>query len=1162
MQCAYRVTLLLLAVLFTVITSNAQQPTGSIEGTVEDQSGDRLENAIITITQQGTGRAISVPTNREGYFVARSLVPGKYTVKVDVTGFAAAIFTDVVVEIGQTSNVSPVLKVGTASEVVQVEGTAATLQVDTSRQTIDGVITAEKIEQLPVNGRNFLDLARLQPGVVTRDGNVIDPTKTNAYRAVTVNGSSGTATRVQIDGIDVTDETVGTTMSNISTDAVQEFQLSRASFDLSTSLTTSGAVSILSRSGSNQFHGSGFFFWRNEDLGARLDYQTTSLPYHRDQVGYQFGGPIIKDKLFFFSNWERTYQGQQSIILSTDFPQLNGNAALPVGIRLTTNKLDWNLNSRVKLFYSHSYSDDLATGGGANTPYQNVDWTIRHTVGADITGARMSHSIRFGRVNFNNRIESQEIDPYTFNRGPQGTAYLLTVGSYQLGPNTLSPQQTYQDNYQTKYDGSYIRGNHTFRFGGEVNRVILGGFASFAGVLSIVGQFNAANQSALAKVGLDKDPFAYPLQSFSTGPSTGYFSADPADNLPHGGHYNTRIAWYAGDAWRVTRRLTLNLGTRWEYDTGFFNGTSRDLPQLSVYGDPRLGKIADFPGTAFSPQVGFAWDPTGSGKTSIRGGFYLTYEMNIGNNTIFDAYPRTPPGIGPDTSNNTLMHGPDGSPIVIPNIPGCLYTTPSDPKYSTSVSAGNYSCLLGQKLNVAIPVIEQAHLALRQAYANFNFDPNSPVQAFTTNKGVGNTDIFPGTFKIPYSMQFSIGIQRELRPNMVLSADYVRIRGVGLPYAYNDYERRFAARTLDAAAARAQVASVLKIPVSSLTPAAVDAFLAANPTATINTFGLGTGSDNYFTGLTKDINLARIMSGGFSLYQGLQVRLDGRLRSASDNWWHYVARELSYTVSYALSRAKATSGATRGEFVTAPTFNDNFNSAYGPTGQDRTHIFTAGAVMTVPGGVRINQIWSFRTAIPLSVAVPFLDSFSSTNSIFTTDLNGDGLVQDILPGTNVRALGRSIKSFNQLNQLITAFNQNYAGTLTPAGQALVAAGLFTQAQLVKTGATVKPIPLIPLSNPWPFQNLFNLDARISRPIRIKEKVTAEPSLDVFNVFNHTGLGSYSGLTGTFGSLNYDYAADLLKRGGVPALTSGTRGRLQPNPGQNNRLLQIGIRVSF
>src|SRR5262249_36646088 len=256
--------------------------------------------------------------------------------------------------------------------------------------------------------------AALQPSVVVRDGNSIDPTKANAYRAVTVNGSSGRASRVQIDGIDITDENVGTTTGNISTDAVQEFQLSRASFDLSTSLTTSGAVRLISRSGSNQFHGSGFYFFRNQDLGARLGFQTDNAPFDRHQVGYQFGGPIIKDRLFFFSNWERTYQTQQSIVTDTNFPQLNGNAGLPVGIRLTTNKLDYALNSRVKLFYSHSYSDDLSTGGNANSPFQNVNWTNRHTVGADITGSKASHSLRFGYNNFNNPIHTQETNPFTF----------------------------------------------------------------------------------------------------------------------------------------------------------------------------------------------------------------------------------------------------------------------------------------------------------------------------------------------------------------------------------------------------------------------------------------------------------------------------------------------------------------------------------------------------------------------------------------------------------------------------------------------------------------------------------------------------------------------------------------------------------------------------
>ncbi len=137
------------------------------------------------------------------------------------------------------------------------------------------------------------------------------------------------------------------------------------------------------------------------------------------------------------------------------------------------------------------------------------------------------------------------MSPYNFLHAPQGTVYHLTVGSFDLGPNSLAPQQTYQDNYQTKYDGSYVRGNHTFRYGGDVTRIILGGFANFAGPLTVNGQFSTANRNALP-LASQADPFAYPLSSFSTGPTTGFFSVDPAHGLPHGGHYNTRFDWYAG----------------------------------------------------------------------------------------------------------------------------------------------------------------------------------------------------------------------------------------------------------------------------------------------------------------------------------------------------------------------------------------------------------------------------------------------------------------------------------------------------------------------------------------------------------------------------------------------------------------------------------------
>src|SRR6266508_453600 len=257
---------LALTVLSFATPALAQQPTGAIEGTITDQSGAVLASGKISITEKATGRVIEVATNSAGYFVARALLPGTYDVKVEHSGFSAGRVENVVVQTGQVSSVNFGLKVGATTEVVQVEGTSAQLQVDTSRQTIDGVVTAQQIVQLPLNQRNFLDLATLQPSVIVRDGETIDPTKTNAYRAATVNGSSGTGTRVQVDGIDVTDETVGTTSANISTDAVQEFQLSRANFDLSTSLTTSGAINIVTRSGSNEFHGAGFYFWRSDRL--------------------------------------------------------------------------------------------------------------------------------------------------------------------------------------------------------------------------------------------------------------------------------------------------------------------------------------------------------------------------------------------------------------------------------------------------------------------------------------------------------------------------------------------------------------------------------------------------------------------------------------------------------------------------------------------------------------------------------------------------------------------------------------------------------------------------------------------------------------------------------------------------------------------------------
>ena len=1153
MRTLIKCCLLISAMLGSTLAVFAQTPTGAINGHVVDQNGAAVANATVKIKENATNRELTIQSNDQGFYEARNLPPGSYSVTVEQTGFSTATVENVVVQTGQVAKTDVSMTVGTVSgNVVTVQGTEAQLVVDTTRQTVDGVVTAEKIQQLPLNGRNFLDLAALQPSVRVQDGGNIDPTKVNAYRAVSVNGSSGTGTRVQIDGIDVTDETVGTTTANISTDAVQEFQLSRSSFDLSTSLTTTGAVNINTRSGSNEFHGSGFYFWRNQKIAARRFDEIEKGETSRTQQGFRVGGPIVKNKLFFFANGEHSSELAQNVVqINPPFPQFSAAQSLPIRARYWTGRIDWNVNDKIRAFYSHRYNDDTSTGGTVLSPFQNVDWTIVHVLGADITGSTLTHSLRFGYVNFNNRIESQQLS-VAFPTTPQGIPYQLNISDLSIGPNGLAPQQTYQDNKQFKYDGSWVHGNHTLRFGGEINRIILGGFANFAGPLSIFGDFPAT------PVGAANDPLNYPLADFGTGPNSGFFTAKPAHGLPFGGHFNWRTAWYVGDSWRVRQNFTLNLGIRHNRESNMFAEGAPRLPQLDRYGAGR-GDVAKFPWHAFSPQVGFAWDPKGDGKTSIRGGFYLAYEMNIFNNSLFDEFARIATGIGPDTPPSTAVVGPTGAPIVVP-----ISSTPCP-----GAAQGNYTCLFGLPIKNVLADVGRIHLAVQQAYAaNFpNYDPNKGLSAFAALAGNTFGGQFPGDYRIPYSMQFNIGVQRELAKNTVLSVDYVRIRGVGLPFMLVDNEFRRDSRFFNETAARASLATRLGVAPGDVNPQSIQNFInartAAGLSTNISTFSLA--NDTIWPGFSSDLVRARLVQGGFSLYNGLQVQLNGRF--AKDGMLSRFSigdRQLfhgvDYTISYALSKAEATSGSGRTEFITNTSRNNNrYNNDFGPTGNDRTHIFGAGLIIGTIGGFNLNPTIRFLSAPPLTLTVPNLDSFAVANTMFTTDLNGDGGTGtsprgDRLPGTQIGDFGSGIGSWQELNQIIATFNSTYGGTITPHGQRLLQAGIFSEAQLRSLGAFVKPIALVPESNPWPFQGRFSTDLRLTRAIRIKERFSIEPYLEVFNVFNNTPKGTYNGLRGdaVFGSLNAHYSS-----ADIGDLDSQVRGLLQ-----NPRQFQFGIRGIF
>jgi hypothetical protein len=1132
------------------LSALAQTPTGTIEGIVTDPQGAVVQGATVTITEVATGRKITTISNTEGAFSFRSLTPGVYTASIEKEGFSKATVENVTVQVGQIARVDVSLRVGSKEEVVQVDIGSTEIQVDTTRQTVDGVITSRQISVLPLNSRNFLDLASLQPSVTPVDGGNIDPTKENAYRAVRVNGGSGTSTRIQIEGIDVTDETVGTTTANFSTDAVQEFSLQRSSFDLSTSgLTSSGAISIATRYGGNNFSGSGFFFKQDKRFDARPDFVAQKPEFNRDQEGYRFQGPFIKNKLFFFSNFERFNQKDFSSYTSADFPSYNGVATVPIKARYALNRIDWTPTNSIKVFYLHNFNDDDSTSrslGTVRSPFQNVDWTNTHIIGADFVTSKFTHSFRFGYVNFNNRIESKELSGFPFPKTPQGIPYLLEVGDLVVGPNTLAPQQTYQNNYQFKYDGSStIFAKHILKYGADVNRIILGGFANFAGPLTVIGDFFTSTSS---------NPLDYQLLDATTGPNAGFFTPKPAHNLPFGGKYNTRYSFYINDQWKVLPNLTLNLGLRYNYETNYFaNPDSPRLPQLDRFG-PRLGDVAKFPKNAFSPQIGFAWDVFKDGKTSVRGGFFLAYEANIFNNSLFDEFARITTGIGPSVFSigSGPILDPAGNPINIGPVPfpGC------------NPAAGDYSCLIGQPIRNVLGVLGQIHSAVQAAYSNIsNYDPRRGPSEFANSNGLTFGGQIPGDYRIPYSIQFNIGFQRRIYKSNVISVDYIHQRGIGLPILLVDIENRRDARFFNEAAARSRVASRVcpgqsGCNASSVNPTFVQNYLSSNPSATIATFSLA--NDTVFPGRSS-LTRARLLTGGFSLYRALQVYMVGRLEKESLGFFRFgdisLFKSLSYTIGYALGSNKSTGGGGRPEFIANVTNNIRFNDDFGPNALDRKHILTISASLETIGGFRIDQIYRFSTPRPLSLFVP---QKLGANSIFTSDLNGDGGHAstprvDLLPGTKIGDFGRKIKSIRDLNRVIAAFNAQYAGRLTPHGQRLVNAGIFSEAQMRALGAVIQPIPLVPESNPNPFNNLFTADYRISRPIKIyKENWILEPNFSVFNVFNNAPKGVYSGLDGTFGSLNYLYSTPSDR-----AQLDQVRDLLV-----KRRQLQFGIRFTF
>jgi hypothetical protein len=344
----------------------AQAPVGTISGVVTDTSGAVLKGATVTATSVSTGGDRVTTTNDQGFFVIPSLKPGEYVLTVVHQGFANFVSPQLVVAVGQTARVDAAMAVESLSEKVEVQ--AGGVAVDTSQMSVGGVVNLKQINELPLNGRNYLELAQLQPGVEIQAGRAFDPTKSR-YTGVSVGSRNGREARITIDGVDAVDEHVGTTTLNISQDGIQEFQVSTSSSDPSAGLSATGAINIITKRGSNELHGTGFLFGRSSDYAARPSFAATKPEFDREQFGGSLGGPAFKNKLFWFGNVEKTNENSAIGISSPYYPSLTSYKA-PFDALSTTVRSDWRMSQSNDLFvrWSRDDNDSLGNFGGNRLP--------------------------------------------------------------------------------------------------------------------------------------------------------------------------------------------------------------------------------------------------------------------------------------------------------------------------------------------------------------------------------------------------------------------------------------------------------------------------------------------------------------------------------------------------------------------------------------------------------------------------------------------------------------------------------------------------------------------------------------------------------------------------------------------------------------------------
>lgn len=710
-----RIGLTLLLLVFGSAVNAQQAATASLSGRVLDPNGAVISGASVTATHNATGIRRAAQTTDEGVFVITGLIAGEYEVGIKAPGFADHLVTRLPLQVGQATALNVTLQVGRIYDSPGDLYSDAPL-VDTTASVVDGVINTKEIDSLPLNGRNFLELALLIPGNSPAPN--FDPTKTNTV-VISSAGQLGRGGNVTVDGADNNDDMVGGAVQNVSQEAVQEFQVATNRFSAQMGRAGSSVINIVTKGGSNDLHGAGSFYFRHKSLqGLPATFDRTigqAPPFHREQYAFALGGPIKRDVAWFFGSVEHRNQRGAVLIGERNLATRSISrrfADAPLKDTLTTERFDWQptTDDHVAARYSFQNSEDVTAStlirsiGSASQRQSSRNKT--HSLLLNYTSVlspRDINSLSFSFSDFINRTL-----PVTV--GPQ-----LTFPSIQDGASFRVPQQTKQRRYEVSDTFTTVRGNHTFSLGGQVQRVLsdldLGVFQQ--GRIELIEDFPDFDRNSDGRVDDNDLLFAVTLRS-----------GKPTEPLLIPNTNNTYFAAFIQDDWRVHPQFTANLGLRYEIDTDVKNvSRTGELNPLIL---PFLQGQRSRDKNNFGPRVGFNY-ATKDGRSSVHGGYGIYYDritMQI----------------------QTLERGLDGRALPIEVRAGNLFFIPPP-------------CLFN-------PACGQ-------------FPPPAPTVAnpFTgfilPGAGAGGINIIDNSMQNPMVQQMNIGVEREIGNNYVLRADYL-----------------------------------------------------------------------------------------------------------------------------------------------------------------------------------------------------------------------------------------------------------------------------------------------------------------------------------------------------------------------------------------------------